>query len=136
MSIQGDKGAKGDKGERGRRGEGMSPGTRRAIVVLFAIAVALSVTAYLASVHTNQTNQANQRRQEAQQAAAQRAQAELIEAKLCTTLKPLAGLAGLRPPAGNPADNPARAFEQHLVAKLAPLAQLGPDLGCGKAARP
>jgi hypothetical protein len=66
---------------------------------------------------------------------AQQRQGVAIEAKLCATLEPLAGLAGLKPPPGNPADNPSRAFEQQLVVKLAPLAQLGPDLGCGKGSR-
>lgn len=47
MSLQGDKGAKGDKGE---RGEGMSPGTRRAIVALFAIALVLSGLSMLFTV--------------------------------------------------------------------------------------
>lgn len=50
--------------------------------------------------------------------------AEAVERKLCTTF----GKLGARqPPAGNPAENPSRAYEQwqHGV-----LVQLGTDLGC------
>jgi hypothetical protein len=79
---------------------------------------------------SQQREQAAQQRQAAAEQAAQRRQGELLEQRLCATLDPLAGLAGLKPPAGNPADNPSRAFEQRLVLKLAPLGQLAPDLGC------
>ncbi len=51
-------------------------------------------------------------------------QGALTEQKLCTTL---GRLTALRPPAGNPAANPSRAFDQQLHVTLA---QLGPDLGC------
>lgn len=64
------------------------------------------------------------------QREAQRAAGAALERKLCTTLGPLAVLATLKPPAGNPRDNPSRAYEQRLAAAVAPLAQLGPDLGC------
>ena len=57
--------------------------------------------------------------------AQQRQQGAAVERKLCTTL---AHLAALKPPAGNPARNPSRAFDQSLHATLD---QLGPDLGCG-----
>jgi uncharacterized protein HemX len=100
------------------------------MVVLFAVAVVIGAAAYLAAVHNYQASQASQQRQAAQQEAVQRAQGAAIERKLCTSLEPLAALTTLKPPAGNPADNPSRAFEQQLVVKLAPLAQLGPDLGC------
>jgi hypothetical protein len=130
VSLRGDKGdagAKGDKGEpgaRGRRGEGMPRGARRAIVSLFALTLALSGASILFAVGYYH-----------REAAAQQRQGELLEQRLCATLDPLAGLATLRPPAGNPADNPSRAFEQQLAVKLATLAQLGPDLGCGKPGR-
>lgn len=60
----------------------------------------------------------------------QAAQAAAVEAKLCKSLKPLEPLATLKAPVGNPASNPSRAFEQQLVIRLAPLAQLGSDIGC------
>ena len=60
-----------------------------------------------------------------QEQAAQQRQGAVLEAKLCTSL---ARLAALKPPAGNPAANPARAFDQEQQAVLA---QLGPDVGCG-----
>ena len=107
--------------------------TPYAYLALLAFQVILSLSVLLGWVAYYHSSQASQQRQEAaEKLAAQRA-AAAVEQKLCATLKPLAGLAGLRPPAGNPADNQSRAFEQHLVVKLAPLAQLGPDLGCGKA---
>lgn len=62
--------------------------------------------------------------------ARQAAQGAAVEAKLCKTLKPLEPLAELRAPAGDPVSNPSRAFEQQLVIRLAPLAQLGADIGC------
>jgi hypothetical protein len=116
---KGEEGTQGERGERGQRGEGMTRGTRRAIVFLFALTVALSAASILFTVSYYHRS-----------AAAQQRQGQLLEQKLCATLEPLAGLAGLRPPAGNPGDNPSRAYEQELSAKLAPLAQLGPDLGC------
>jgi hypothetical protein len=95
-----------------------------AYVALLAVSVVLSVSALLGAIGYYHSSQQAQQRQGVQ-----------IEAKLCATLEPLAGLAGLTPPAGNPDSNPSRAFEQQLVVKLAPLAQLGPDLGCDRARR-
>jgi hypothetical protein len=65
-----------------------------------------------------------------QAAATQRKTGALIEAKLCSTLLPVEALARLTPPPGDPAKNPSRAFEQKLIVTLAPLAQLGADIGC------
>jgi hypothetical protein len=56
--------------------------------------------------------------------AAQQQQGQVIEARLCATL---GRLAGLQPPAGNPAHNPSRAYLQDLHHTLA---ELGTDLGC------
>jgi hypothetical protein len=114
MSAQGSKGDKGDRGERGRRGEGMATGTRRAIVMLLVLTVALSGLALLAAVGYYHRSEGAQQRQ-----------GEQLEQKLCTSL---AKLAALKPPGGSPASNPSRAFEQQQHAVLA---QLGPDLGCG-----
>jgi hypothetical protein len=96
----------------------MSPGTRRAIVMLFALTVALSAAAILFTVTYYRAEQSAQRRQ-----------GELLEQKLCTSLD---RLAALRPPPGSPGDNPSRAFEQQQHAVLA---ELGPDVGCAKAGR-
>lgn len=92
-------------------------------VVLFGLSI-------LFTVHYYHDSQAAQQRQAAQQAAAQRQQAQAFEKRLCATLLPVEGLAQLKPPAGDPAANPSRAFEQELARKLAPLAELGPDVGC------
>ena len=59
-----------------------------------------------------------------QEQAAQQRQGAVLEAKLCISLD---RLAALKPPAGDPASNPARAYAQQ---EHAVLAQLGPDVGC------
>ena len=115
---EGPRGAQGARGERGARGPHLPV---RSIVVMFGIAVGLAVIAIFWINHAVNASAASQRRQ-----------GELLEARLCATLEPLAGLATLTPPPGNPLANPSRAFEQQLVVRLAPLAQLGPDLGCGR----
>lgn len=51
-------------------------------------------------------------------------QGQIVQHKICATLSKLAAL---QPPAGNPASNPSRGYEQELHATLD---QLGPDLGC------
>jgi hypothetical protein len=116
MSAQGSKGDKGDRGEqgeRGRRGEGMTRATRRAIVMLFALTVALSAASILFTVSYYHRSEAAQQRQ-----------GELLEAKLCTSLD---ALAALRPPPGSLTDLSRKYLEdQHQV-----LAELGPDVGCG-----
>ncbi len=60
------------------------------------------------------------------EAAAQQRQGAALEAKLCTSLD---RLAGLQPPPGPATANPSRAYllQQHQV-----LAELGPDVGCGR----
>lgn len=62
--------------------------------------------------------------------AAQQRQGQQLEARLCTSLD---ALAALKPPPGRPGDNPSRAY---LQGQHAVLAELGPDVGCGKAVRP
>lgn len=63
--------------------------------------------------------------------ASQRAQGQAIEAKLCRTLDTLKPLSrGLVVPPEDASPGSSRAFDQELVARLAPLAQLGPDIGC------
>lgn len=94
------KGPKGDKGDRG-----MPSGQRRAIVYLFVLNVALFVVLGLGLVHYVRASQASQVREQ----AAQRRAAAMIEAKICTDV---ATMALIKPPAGPPATNPSRAYEQ------------------------
>jgi hypothetical protein len=118
------RGAKGETGEAGTQGErgerGLSWRVAWAIVVLFVIAFGFGAgNLYWTSREVNANAAAQQRQQVAQQQ-----QGAILELKLCATL---GKLAALKPPTGNPATNPARAFDQVLHATLA---QLGPDLGC------
>lgn len=127
--------ARGPKGEQGERGMSWLQGW--AVVFLFGLAVVLAALSLLWNSYEVNANAAAQRSQQAaqlqqaaaEQAAQQRAGAEIV-GKLCTSLEPLTGLARLKPPAGDAATNPSRAYEQQQYAILAPLAQLGPDLGC------
>ena len=114
----GPQGAKGEQGAQGERGLSRLQG--RAIVVLFLIG-ALGGTVNL--FWTARTVHAYQAAQSQEQAAQQR-QGALVEQRLCTTL---GRLAANKPPAGNAASNPSRAWEQqqHTI-----LAQLGGDVGC------
>lgn len=110
--------AKGPKGDQGERG--MPPGQRRAIVYLSMVELVLIAVAYFAISHQADVSQAAQQRT---QQAAQRA-GEEIEQKLCSIF---GGIAALKPPPGNPATNPSRAYDQHLHVKLA---EVGPALEC------
>ena len=102
----------------------MTRGARRAVVVLFALMVAIGVVNLLFTVHYVHATQAAAVRQAAAEQAAQRKQGAQIEVKLCTTLDRLAALQA--PPGSAPA-NPSRVYEQELHQVLA---QLGPDVGC------
>lgn len=108
-------GPKGDRGERGKTGPQLPRAVARAVVYLFVLSALFSVVTLAAFVHYVN----------GQRAAQQRA-GELVEQKLCATL---GKLAALTPPAGNPATNPSRAYEQELHATLD---QLGPDIHCGR----
>lgn len=110
----------GPRGEKGDRGRGLSQIQGRAIVVLFLIGAAGGIGNLFWTAHEVGVAQAAQRAEQ----AVQRQQGALLELKLCSTL---GKLAALKPPSGNPAQNPARAFDQELHSTLA---QLGPDLGC------
>ena len=97
--------------EQGTRGRPASPGRAIALAVASVVlAVALNAGFTYWSVENSK--------------AAQQRQGEAVERKICTTM---AHLAALKPPAGNPARNPSRAFDQNLHVTLD---QLGPDLGC------
>jgi hypothetical protein len=114
---QGEQGQQGKPGEQGKRGEqgaaGLSRRVRRALVFMFAVAFILAGSGLVW-----------QAIEVGAQRAEQQHQGQVIEEKLCSTI---GGIAELKPPPGNPATNPSRAFDQALHAKLA---ELGPDIGC------
>lgn len=91
----------------------MTSGARYAVVFLFALNLAVGITAYLAAVTYYHAAQAAQQRQ-----------AQQTERKLCTSF---GALAALQPPPGNPGNNPSRAY---LQAQHDILAGVGPDIGC------
>lgn len=134
-------GPRGPKGATGEAGKGLTKREKwfaSIMLVLLVIGVAGCLLSQYLQQRSYEQGQAaaataSEQRQAAAAAAAkksQEAQSALFLAKLCSSLKPLESLAGLKPPVGDPATNPSRAFEQQLVLKLAPLAQLGPDVGC------
>lgn len=86
---------------------------RASVIYLTALVVALNGTGLFWIRH----------QVAATQAAAQR-QGELVEHKLCASF---GHLAELHPPAGNPATNPSRGFDQQLHVRLD---ELGTDIGC------
>lgn len=106
----------------------ITPGARRAVVVLFAMTFLLAGASILFTVTYYQREQSSQQRQDAQQAADQRAQSAAFERKLCATL---GRLASRKPPAGSPSDL-SRAYLQW---QWSTLAELGPDVGCGSTNR-
>ena len=110
--VQGERGAQGNQGNRGERGE-LSHPVRNAVVFLTLLSIALSAAGLLFTAHYVNASR-----------VAQRQQGEVFEHKICTTL---AKLAREKPPAGDPATNPSRAYLQDQHATLA---ELGPDLGC------
>lgn len=98
---------------------------RYPFVVLAVLPLVMSVlTLWGATVYYHR-EQASQQQQAAQQQAAQRAQSAAFEQKLCATL---GRLASRRPPAGSPSDL-SRAY---LLWQWSQLAELGPDVGCGR----
>ena len=126
LAVQGPRGPKGEKGA-----AGLSGSVRRSLVILFAIAVLLGGLGLFWAARDQDANAASQRREQASQLAAQRREeaeqqraSALLNARLCLTFQKLTAL---KPPAGNPAANPARAY---LQAQHDTLAQLGTDLGC------
>jgi hypothetical protein len=114
LAAQGPRGAQGNQGNRGEQGTaGLSSPVRRAVVFMFALAVLLAAFGLFWINHAVHDSQAAQQRAGA-----------VLEQKLCTTF---GKLAALKPPAGDPATNPSRAFDDNLHATLD---ELGTDLGC------
>jgi hypothetical protein len=125
LAVQGPQGRQGEQGKRGEQGTaGLSRPVRRALVFMFALAVALAAAGLFwinHAVHDSQAaTQAAQHREQVMQQQA----AAALERKLCTTF---GKLAANKPPAGNPETNPSRAYDQDQHAILD---QLGTDLGC------
>ena len=119
--VQGSQGGQGERGERGERGApGLSVAVRRALVFLFVLAMVFGMFNLLWDARQQAAFQSSQQREQAVQHQAGLALGE----KLCVTF---GRLAALKPPAGNPAKNPSRAYDQELHATLD---QLGTDLGC------
>lgn len=106
---------------------------RYSFVVIASMAMVLALISLFWNAHAVSVDNRNwhqaivaEQRQAAAEQAAQQRQGALLEQRLCTTLD---REAALKPPPGDPASNPSRAFddEQHAV-----LAQLGPDVGCAR----
>ena len=99
--------------------------------VLRSAAVLIILTLLVTGLNlwwTARQENAFQASQRQEQQARQRA-GETVEAKLCSTF---GKLAALKPPPGDPARNPSRAF---LQSEHDTLVQLGADLGCRGAGR-
>lgn len=99
----------------------ITSGARRAVLTLFVVTLALAGANLLFTAH-----EANSVRHQFAAAAAQATrQGQIVERKLCVSF---GRLASLRPPPGNPADNPSRAYlqEQHTI-----LDEIGADIHCG-----
>ena len=110
---RGEAGQPGERGETGAAGPRLPRGVAYAVVFLFCFSVAGGALNLLWTSHVVSS----------QQAAARHA-GQLVEQKLCSTF---GRLAALRPPPGNPAANPSRAY---LQAEHATLVQLGADIHC------
>ena len=102
------------------RGTVLARRTLRSVAVLVLLALLVTGINLLWTAHEVRAFSSSQQ----QQSTAQQQQGQAIEKKLCTTL---GRLAALKPPAGAPAKNPSRAFEDDMHATLS---QLGPDIGC------
>ena len=127
MSLigQGPRGAQGNQGNRGEQGaSGLSRTIRRALVFLFALPVVLAGANLLWTAHEVNASQAAIHAAHVRGQAAEKRAGDELEAKLCITFS---RLSALKPPAGNPATNPSRAY---LQGQHAQLVELGTDLGC------
>ena len=117
----GPRGPRGPRGEKGKPGQAtLPPRVSRALVILFLLPSLIAVGAVIGVIISTQSYQAAQRRDQQLQAQ----QGRIVEQKICQTLH---ALAAHKPPPGNPATNPSRAY---LQGQYRTLIQLGPDLGC------
>jgi hypothetical protein len=124
------RGQKGDKGDRGEKGQrGLPRNQARAVVYLFLLNLALFVTLAAGLFHYVHSTRAGLAAQAHAQQVAQRKAGQLIEKSLCADL---GTMAAIRPPAGNPAANPSRAYEQDEARAWAGLVR---DLGCKETPR-
>ncbi len=125
LARPGPRGPQGNQGNRGLRGApGLSAAVRHALIFLFALAVLLAAANLFWTAHEVHASRAAIQAAQVREQAMQQQQRQVILLALCTTF---GKLAALKPPAGNPAANPSRAFEQALHARLD---ELGTDLGC------
>ena len=128
---RGERGRQGNQGNQGNRGEqgatGLSRSVRRALVFLFALSVALAGAGLFWTAHEVHASQAAIQAGQHREQVMQQQAGLVLGRKLCTTF---AKLAANKPPSGNAARNPARAYEQN---EHAILGQLGTDLGCKQA---
>ena len=125
LAVQGPRGPQGNQGNRGARGvPGLSRSIRRALVYLFALAATLSIGNLLWTAHETHASRAAIQSEYASEQAAQKREGQIVVRALCITFTKLAAL---KPPAGNPATNPSRAY---LQGQHDTLDQLGADLGC------
>ena len=125
LAVQGPRGPQGNQGNRGARGAaGLSRSMRRGLVYLFALAVILSGGNLLWTAHETHASRAAIQSEYASEQAAQKREGQIVVRALCTTFTKLAAL---KPPAGNPATNPSRAY---LQGQHDTLDELGVDLGC------
>ena len=124
-ALRGPRGAQGNQGNRGERGAaGLSRSVRRALVYLFALSVALGGFSLFWTAHEVHASQAAIQAAQHREQGMQQQAGVILERALCTTF---GRLAALKPPAGQAARNPSRAYEQSLHVTLD---QLGADLGC------
>lgn len=117
-----EKGDKGDTGEKGDDGT-LSVRQRRSVTFLFVLPVLIAVVSLFGLIHYAH-ELSNEQKALVQVQIQSHRTGQLVERKLCATLNQLASL---RPPPGNPATNPSRAYDQQLHFTLS---QLHSDVGC------
>jgi hypothetical protein len=125
LAYPGPRGPQGNQGNQGEHGTaGLSRPVRRALVFMFALAVALGALSLFWTAHEVHVSAAAIQAAQHREQIAQQQAGVVLGQKLCTTFD---RLAALKPPAGNPVTNPARGYDQKLHVTLD---QLGTDLGC------